>query len=95
MADPQYPGATISLGNVFVEHEGATLRCDKAYIYQETRLIKAMGNVIINQGDTIIQYSKYTDYDGVNQIATSWGDVFLKDQLIRLFHLIIFFVLHI
>ena len=84
MADPQYPGATISLGNVFVEHEGATLRCDKAYIYQETRLIKAMGNVIINQGDTIIQYSKYTDYDGVNQIATSWGDVFLKDQLMEL-----------
>jgi lipopolysaccharide export system protein LptA len=84
LADPAYPGATISLGNVFVEHAGATLRCDKAYIYQDTKLIKAMGNVIINQGDTIVQYSKYTDYDGVNQIATSWGDVFLKDQLMEL-----------
>ena len=40
MADPQYPGATISLGNVFIEHAGATLRCDKAYIYQETKMIK-------------------------------------------------------
>lgn len=84
MADPRYPGATISFGNVFVEHEGATLRCDKAYIYQETKLIKAMGNVIINQGDTIIQYCKYTDYDGVNKKATSWGDVFLKDQTMEL-----------
>ena len=36
--DPQYPGATISLGNVFVEHDGATLRCDKAYIYQDIKL---------------------------------------------------------
>lgn len=84
MVDPKYPGATISLGNVFVEHEGATLRCDKAYIYQATNLIKAMGNVIINQGDTIIQYSKYTDYDGITKMATSWGDVFLKDELMEL-----------
>lgn len=82
--DPKFPGATISFGNVFVEHEGATLRCDKAYIYQERNLIKAMGNVIINQGDTIIQYSKYTDYDGNTKIATSWGKVFLKDALMEL-----------
>ena len=79
--DPQFPGATISFGNVIVEHEGATLRCDKAYIYQEQNLIKAMGNVVVNQGDTIIQYSKYTDYDGVKKFATSWGDVVLKDEL--------------
>lgn len=84
MADPKYPGATISLGNVFVEHEGATLRCDKAYIYQETKLIKAMGNVVINQGDTVFQYSKYTDYDGINKMSISWGDVFLKDETMEL-----------
>jgi lipopolysaccharide export system protein LptA len=84
MADPQYPGATISLGNVFVEHEGATLRCDKAYIYQDTKFIKAMGNVVVNQGDTIFQYSKYTDYDGINKIATSWGDVVLIDPQMEL-----------
>ena len=84
MVDPNYPGATISLGNVFVEHEGATLRCDKAYIYSEKDLIKAMGNVIINQGDTIIQYSKYVDYDANKKLATSWGDVILKDELMIL-----------
>lgn len=84
MSDPKYPGATVSLGNVFVEHEGATLRCDKAYIYQETKFIKAMGNVVINQGDTVFQYSKYTDYDGINKKATSWGDVLLKDEIMEL-----------
>lgn len=81
---PEFPGATISMGNVFVEHEGATLRCDKAYIYQDKKLIKAMGNVVVNQGDTIIQHSKYTDYDGIKKIATSWGNVVLKDELMTL-----------
>ena len=81
---PEFPGATISLGNVFIEHQGATLRCDKAYIYQELNLIKAMGNVVVNQGDTIKQYSKYTDYDGVKKLATSWGNVVLKDELMTL-----------
>ena len=82
--DPQYPGATISFGNVFLEHEGATLKCDKAYIYQEKKLIKAMGNVVMNQGDTIIQHSKYVDYDSNNKIATSWGNVVLKDPVMTL-----------
>ena len=82
--EPQYPGATISLGNVFIEHDGATLRCDKAYIYQDQKLVKAMGNVVMNQGDTIFQYSKYADYDGDKKISTSWGNVLLKDQLMEL-----------
>ena len=82
--DPKYPGATISFGNVFVEHEGATLRCDKAYIYQEKKLLKAMGNVVMNQGDTVFQYSKYADYDSEKKIATSWGNVLLKDPFMEL-----------
>jgi len=81
---PEFPGATISVGNVFIEHEGATLRCDKAYIYQEKKLVKAMGNVVINQGDTIVQTSKYTDYDAQSKIATSWGNVVLKDDVMTL-----------
>ena len=84
IVSPEYPGANVLFGNVFIEHEGATLRCDKAYLYQKESLIKAMGNVVVNQGDTIIQYSKYTDYDGVKKIATSWGDVVLKDELMTL-----------
>lgn len=82
--DPRFPDATISIGNVFIEHEGATLRCDKAYIYQERKLIKSMGNVVINQGDTIVQTSKYADYDGMTKIATSWGNVVLKDDMMTL-----------
>lgn len=82
--DPRFPDATISIGNVFIEHEGATLRCNKAYIYQDKKLIKSMGNVVINQGDTIVQTSKYADYDGMTKIATSWGNVVLKDDMMTL-----------
>ncbi|WP_457617244.1 OstA-like protein [Lutibacter sp.] len=82
--DPKYPGATISLGNVFIEHQGATLRSDIAYIYQDKNLLKAMGNVVMNQGDTIMQYSKYIEYDGETKKATSWGNVVLKDPLMTL-----------
>jgi lipopolysaccharide assembly outer membrane protein LptD (OstA) len=82
--DKDYPGAIISLGNVFVEHEGATLRCDQARIYQEKNFLQAFGNVIINQGDTVMQYSKYTDYDANKKLATSWGDVVLEDELMTL-----------
>lgn len=81
MVSPEYPNAIILLGNVNVEHEGATIRCDKAYLYQSKRLIKGMGNVIVNQGDTVYQYSKYIDYDGMKKYALSWGDVELKDEL--------------
>ena len=80
----EYPGATVSIGNVFIEHEGATLRCDKAYIYQQQKLVKALGNVLINQGDTVFQRSKYTDYDGMAQLITSWGDVVMNDQFMTL-----------
>ena len=82
--DSKYPGATISQGDVFVELDGATLRCDRAYIYQELKLMKALGNVVINQGDTIHQYSKYADYDGDKMLATSWGNVVLNDQFMTL-----------
>jgi lipopolysaccharide export system protein LptA len=82
--DPAYPGATVYLGNIFIEHDGATLKCDKAYVYQDSKLIKAMGRVILNQGDTIIQRSKYVDYNGNTKRSKSWGKVVLTDPSMTL-----------
>ena len=82
--DTNHPDATISVGNVIIAHEGATLHCDKAYIYHTSKQIKAVGNVVINQGDTIFQYSKYTNYNANTKKATSWGNVVLKDPLMTL-----------
>lgn len=79
IADKKYKGTRIALGNVFVEYEGGTLRCEKAYLYEKTNEIKASGNVVMNQGDTIFQYSDYALYNGNTKLAKSWGNVSLKD----------------
>ncbi len=82
--EEKYPGATILLGNVYVEHEGITLRSKKAIYYQKRNFLKAFGDVFLNQGDTITQTSKYVDYDANTKKALSWGNVILKDPVITL-----------
>ncbi|PIE48183.1 MAG: hypothetical protein CSA40_01560 [Flavobacteriales bacterium] len=80
----KYPEAIVALGNVLVEHEGATLQCKQALIYQKQNIIKAFGDVLINQADTLTQSSKYVEYNGNTKIAKSWGNVILKDQKMTL-----------
>ncbi len=82
--EEKYPGAIVVLGNVMVEHTGATLQCKQALIYQKANLIKAFGDVLINQGDTLTQTSKYVDYNGNTKVAKSWGNVILKDPKMTL-----------
>jgi len=82
--EEKYPGAIVVLGNVMVEHEGAILQCKQALIYQESNVIKAFGEVLIKQGDTLTQSSKYVDYNGNTKVAKSWGNVILKDQKMTL-----------
>lgn len=82
--EEKYPNAIVVLGNVMVEHEGATLQCKQALIYQKSNIIKAFGDVLINQGDTLTQSSKYVDYNGNTKVAKSWGKVILKDQKMTL-----------
>ena len=78
------PGATILLGNVVIRHEGIKLKCKKAVHYKNQNFIKAFGDVVLNQGDSIIQTSQYTEYNGNNQKALSWGNVVIKDSKMTL-----------
>ena len=82
--EENFPGATIFLGDVIMLHEGAILKCNKAYFYKEANLFKAIGNVRINQGDTIFQTSDYVDYNGNTKKIFSWGNVVLKDPKMTL-----------
>ena len=82
--EEKYPEAIVALGNVIVAHDGATLQCKQALIYQKANIVKAFGNVIINQGDTIIQRSKYVHYNGETKMAKSWGEVVLTDPKMTL-----------
>ncbi|AOW19705.1 OstA-like protein [Urechidicola croceus] len=78
------PELTISVGNVYVEIDGATIRCKRSEIHTKKNYLKAEGDVVINQGDTVIQTSKFADYDGDKKLATSWGEVVLKDPTMTL-----------
>lgn len=82
--EEKYPGATILLGNVRIKHDGIQLFCKKAYYYKEKNFFKAIGEVLIKQGDTITQTSDYTDYDANSKQALSWGNVVLKDPTMTL-----------
>ncbi len=73
-----------SVGNVIVEINGATIRCKQVEMYTENNYMKAIGDVVLNQGDTISQTSDFADYDGDKKLLKSWGNVILKDPLIEL-----------
>ena len=80
----KYPGATILSGNVKVAHQGIIVTCKKAIQYKRKNKLNAIGNVIINQGDSIIQRSQYATYFANKKLAVSWGNVNLTDSKVRL-----------
>ena len=82
--EDKHPGATILIGKVKIQHAGAILNCQKAFYYREENFFKAIGNVLINQGDTIKQTSDYVDYDADTKQAISWGNVVLRDPKMTL-----------
>ena len=82
--EENFPGATIGLGNVFVEVDGATLQCKKVIYYEKENYLQAVGDATLVQGDTILQTSKYIEYDGQTKQSLSWGDVVLKNQTMTL-----------
>jgi lipopolysaccharide assembly outer membrane protein LptD (OstA) len=82
--EEKYPGATVLIGKVKMIHAGAVLTSKKAFYYKEDNFFKAIGDVVINQGDTIKQYSDYVDYDADTKKTVSWGHVILKDPTMTL-----------
>lgn len=80
----KYPGAIILNGNVKVSHSGAIMDCNKALYYKEKNILHAYGDVVVNQGDTLIQTSDYTNYNANTQKIISWGEVVLKDPSMEL-----------
>lgn len=76
----QYPDALVLNGDVRVKHKGAIMTCKKALYYKVENRLYAYGDVYVNQGDTIKQYSDHLQYDGDSQKALSWGKVKVLDK---------------
>ncbi len=82
--EEKYPGATLLIGKVKMEHDGATLDCQRALLYKKENIFKAIGEVVIEQGDSIIQYSDFAIYNGNTKKAKSWGNVEINDKEMKL-----------
>lgn len=79
MNQEEFPDATLFVGNVQVQHSGATMFCNKAYLFQKENKIRVYGNVHIVQGDTLFLDSKYAEYNGNTRVALASGDVVMRD----------------
>lgn len=81
--EAEFPGATILTRNskrqIYIEHDGIEMWCDKAYHYSKEDSIAAFGKVLIKQGDTIKLTSKIANYSGKTQLAFTAGNVVLTE----------------
>ena len=79
--EAKYPGALVMYKNtnqVYIVHKGIEMWCDLAFHYKDENFVRAIGNVHINQGDTISMRSNYAEYNGDTQFAWAAGGVRLK-----------------
>jgi lipopolysaccharide export system protein LptA len=60
---------------VYIEHRGIKMWCDQALLYKTDNFIRALGNVRMNQGDTLTMVSEFAEYNGTSQLAFANGNV--------------------
>jgi len=81
--ETQYPGAFIFSEDgqqVQFEHQGADLWCDVAVFYKKENRLKAIGNIRLQQGDSVKMTSGKIDYDGNTNLAKAYENVILESQ---------------
>ncbi|MDA9775802.1 hypothetical protein OAD98_01030 [Flavobacteriales bacterium] len=66
------------VGNVRLMQDSVFMRCDVGYLDLNFEFLKAVGNVKINQGDSIYLYGDSLDYNGLTKIAFVRGNVRLE-----------------
>ncbi|WP_430905681.1 OstA-like protein [Maribacter sp. 2-571] len=79
----RFPGAFIfskDQKQVQFRHQGADLWCDIAIHYQKENRLRAIGNVRLQQGDSVELTSGKIDYDGEIQLAKAYEDVILENK---------------
>jgi len=81
--EAEFPGASIFSKDderqVQFEHQGADLWCDIAVFYSEENRLKAVGNIRLQQGDSIEMNSGKMNYDGNTKLAKAWEKVDLTN----------------
>lgn len=86
--ETRYPGASIFTKDanrqVQIAHQGIDLWCDIAVYYQKENRIRALGNVFMQQGDSIKMNSGYVEYNGDSKLAFARDKVTLRNASMTL-----------
>ncbi len=72
-------------GNVSFRHDSSFMYCDSAYFFEATNSLEALGNVRMEQGDTLFVYGNYLFYDGNTQVARLRENVRMENGQVTLF----------
>ena len=80
----KYPDKQLLSGEVKISHNGAFLFCDKAIVDKVKNSAIAVGNVRLEQGDTIHMNAGYLKYDGNTSFAEAYDNVRLEDAKMHL-----------
>lgn len=84
-----FPGANIltrsATQQVHLVHQGMDVWSDKAFFYKSENRFNAIGNVRIEQGDSLVLTSKLVNYDGKSKLAVAKENVVLdnKEMLLK------------
>lgn len=80
----KYPGAKIFMATdgeqVQFNHQGMDLWCDLAVHFQDKNELIAMGNVFVQQGDTLKMHSQYMAYNGNSRTGIAREKVSLTNE---------------
>lgn len=79
------PDYQVVSGDVVFRHEGARLFCDSAFFYPSTNSLLALGNVHMEQGDTLFLYAATLFYEGDAKLAKARDRVRLENRDVTLF----------
>jgi len=79
------PDYQLVTGDVCFRHDSARLYCDSAFFYQSTNSLLALGNVHMEQGDTLFLYGAWMYYDGNNKLVKVRENVRLENRDVTLF----------
>jgi lipopolysaccharide export system protein LptA len=73
--DASKSNAKFLTGNVQLEHDGALLNCDTAYLWEMENRMQASGHILITKGDSITVTGDRLLYDGKTKMATLQNNV--------------------
>lgn len=76
--------AQILEGNVQIQHNGAVMYCEKAFLFDKENRAEAYHKVHINQGDTVNLYGDSLKYYGNRKYAQMRGNIKLIDRKMTL-----------